>query len=482
MNGLLINGMWDAGHGPVLNSISPHDGQIFWTGNEASAAQVEAAVEAAAGAFADWAFTPAEDRLAIVNRFAELVDERRSQLADLISLEVGKARWDAAGEVGSMVGKAALSAKAYRERAGLTDNGQLRVEHRPLGVLVVLGPFNFPGHLANGHIMPALLAGNTIVFKPSEQAPAFGEAMVELWALAGAPAGVINLVQGGATVGNALVNNSAVRGVLFTGGVAAGRAIHRSLAGRPEVQLALELGGNNPLIAFNVGDREEAARIIVRSAFVSAGQRCTCARRLITNDQALVDRVVQITRELTVGDPLATDQPFMGPVISAPAARAVVAAQERLVADGGIVLQPASQPSGDSAYVSPSVIDVTTVTHRPDEEVFGPLLQVIMVDSIDDAIAEANDTAFGLVAGLVSHDAALWDYVRPRLRAGIVNWNKPTVGASGAAPFGGIGISGNHRPAGYAASDYCSFPVASLMAPDVKDDGPLHGADHERKA
>ncbi len=243
------------------------------------------------------------------------------------------------------------------------------------------------------------------------------------------------------------------------------------------MQLALELGGNNPLIAWDVGDTEAAARIIVRSAFVSAGQRCTCARRLVTNDGALVDRVVELAAQLRVGDPLADEQPFIGPVISPRAAAAVIDAQERLVVGGARLLLPAELANAGSAYIRPGVVDVTTCTTRTDDEIFGPLLQVVMVDTLDEAIAEANDTRFGLAAGLVSIDEDLWADVRPRLRAGIVNWNKPTVGASGAAPFGGVGLSGNHRPAGFAAADYCSFAVASLMTPTVVDDGVIQGVD-----
>ena len=477
MTGQFLNGQWEPGAGSALVSTSPVDGDVIWAGAEASEAQASRAVEAAAAAFPAWAAN--KGRQQIVERFAELVREQSERLAALIASEVGKPLWDATGEVNSIAGKAALSIAAYAERTGTTSNGAMTTSHRPLGVMVVLGPFNFPGHLANGHIMPALLAGNTVVLKPSEQAPAFGEAMIELWEAAGAPAGVINLVQGARSVGQALIANESTAGVLFTGGVGAGRAIHRSLAGRPHVQLALELGGNNPLIAWDVDDTEAAARIIVRSAFISAGQRCTCARRLITNDRALVDRVVALATALRVGSPLADPQPFLGPVISSQAAAAVMSAQAKLIGLGGRALLAGSIEPHGSAYITPAVIDMTAVSERPDEEIFGPLLQVVFVESLDDAVAEANRTEFGLAAGLVSADEAVWNEVEPQLRAGIINWNKPTVGASGAAPFGGIGASGNHRPAGYAAADYCSFAVASLTSETVVDEGPLFGVDQD---
>lgn len=475
----LIGGRWESGDGPNLVSTSPIDGGSMWAGTEASTAQVDKAIVAGAEAFPAWAVN--SQRQQIVERFAGLVAEQSTRLAALISSEVGKPLWDAQGEVNSIAGKATLSIAAHAERTGTVVNGAVTTSHRPLGVMVVLGPFNFPGHLANGHIMPALLAGNTVVFKPSEQAPAFGEAMVKLWEEAGAPAGVVNLVQGGQDVGQALVDHPQIDGVLFTGGVGAGRAIHRSLAGRPEVQLALELGGNNPLIVWEVDDVDAAARIVVRSAFVSSGQRCTCARRLITNDRALVERVVALAAQLRVGDPLGNPQPFLGPLISDQAANAVLTAQADLIELGGSALLGGAVAPDGPAYLTPAVIDMTTATERPDREIFGPLLQVVFADSLDGAIAEANRTEFGLAAGVVSDRRLVWDQTFPRLRAGIINWNRPTVGASGSAPFGGVGASGNHRPAGYAAADYCSFPVASLSSEIVVDEGPLHGVDPEQE-
>ncbi len=425
----------------------------------------------------------------MVDRFAALVAGRRAELAELIAGEVGKARWDALSEVDAMIGKAKLSGRAFHERTGTSSSPlggtTLAVSHRPLGVMVVLGPFNFPGHLPNGHIMPALLAGNTVVFKPSEHAAAVGEWMGRAWLEASAPEGVVQVLQGAAGVAQDVIADRRVAGVLFTGGVAAGRAIHRSLAGRPEVLLALELGGNNPMIAWDLDDDEDrsvAARIIVRSAFVSAGQRCTCARRLIVprtrSGAALVDEVIDLTGRLRIGDPLAEPQPFHGPLISAGAAAGVLSKQTLLV-DGGAVSLLAARARTDlgPAFLQPGLIDVTDVPDPPDEEIFGPLLQVHRVADLDGAISVANSTRFGLAAAVLSPRQQTGHLALDRLRAGIVNWNQPTVGASGSAPFGGIGWSGNHRPAGFSAADYCADPVASLVADRLQDVAELHGVD-----
>jgi len=383
-----------------------------------------------------------------------------------------------------MVGKAELSVKAYHERTPTKDQAAgvftARISHHAHGVMAVLGPFNFPGHLPNGHIMPALIAGNTVIFKPSEQTPAVAEFTVRLWEEAGLPAGVVNLLQGARTPAEYLVAHDGVDGVLFTGSVPAGRAIHRALAGRIEKIVALELGGNNPLVVWDAGDLDAAARLIVKSAYITSGQRCTCSRRLILKAGADGDRVIaalaRLIDRIVVGMPDGEPQPFIGPVISAHAAKAVLAAQAEWIAGGGAAIRESKALELGAAFVSPGLVDVTAVQLRKDEEVFGPLLQVIRVGSFAEAIEVANDTRFGLAAGLISDSAELFATFEAEVRAGVLNWNRQTTGASGSAPFGGVGQSGNHRPAGYYAADYAAWPMASLIAPGiVKDDEPIVG-------
>jgi succinylglutamic semialdehyde dehydrogenase len=482
---IFLGGGWREAAGAEFKSIAPADGAVIWRGAEADTADVDAAVDAARRAFPGWRRTPLTERLALVRKFAGLVNANKAQMAALISRENGKPLWDAATEAAAMVGKAELAARAYEERTPTRDVAAgaftARVSHHPHGVMAVLGPFNFPGHLPNGHIMPALIAGNTVVFKPSEQTPAVAEFTMRLWESAGAPAGVVNLLQGARRPAELLVAHQDVAGVLFTGGVPAGKAIHRALAGQPEKILALELGGNNPLVVWSARDVEAAARLIAKSAYITAGQRCTCARRLIVRDgsegQAVIDAVSRFAERLVVGAPDAEPQPFLGPLISAEAARQVFAAQAVWVADGGVVVRESRRLDElGPAYLSPGLIDMTSAGGRKDEEVFGPLLQVIRVPDFDAAIVEANNTRFGLAAGLISDEADLFARFEAEVRAGVLNWNRQTTGASGAAPFGGVGQSGNHRPAGYYAADYSAWPMASLIAPGaVKDEEPMIG-------
>jgi len=472
-----IDGQWLSGSGPELRRESPATGRETWRGCAATHKQVQQAIVAAhraggggEGGTKGWAATDFAQRAEIIERFARHVASRRPELIEAISEEAGKPRWESATEVDAMIAKVAISRQAHDERRTATvhEKGGVRTatRYKPHGVLAVLGPFNFPGHVPNGHIVPALLAGNTVVFKPSELTPLVGELMVRCWEEAGLPTGVISLVQGGRELGAALAGATAIDGILFTGSRAAGEAISAALARQPEKILALEMGGNNPLIAWDAADAEAAAYLIVQSAFLTAGQRCTCARRLIipagSAGEPMLDRLVEMTGRLVVGPHTQTPEPFMGSLITPAAAERMLAAQDSLLNHGARALLPMRRIGDGGAFLTAGILDVTAMKSRADEELFGPLLQVIRVNDFPAALAEANNTRFGLVAGLISDHRARYDEFFTHIRAGLVNWNRPTTGASSALPFGGVGLSGNHRPAGYFAADYCSYPIASL--------------------
>ena len=467
---LLINGQWVAGNSESMTSANPVSQDVFWQGNAAGIDQVDAAVDAARNAFPAWRRTSLDDRMALVRRFAELLGENKELLAECIGKETGKPLWESATEIGAMMGKIEISIKAYQERTGQHESdvaaGHAVLRHKPHGVVAVFGPYNFPGHLPNGHIVPALLAGNTVVFKPSELTPMVAEETLKLWIKAGLPDGVINLVQGAKDTGIALAGHPDINGLFFTGSSATGHLLHKQFAGAPGKILALEMGGNNPLIVHNPENLDAAVHHTVFSAFVSAGQRCTCARRLFvpTGEQGdrFLDRLVEVTKNIQVGDYDAENQPFMGSLISLPAADAMLKAQEHLQSLGGKSLIEVTRLREGTALLSPGIIDVSDIEQLPDEEYFGPLLSVIRYDRFEDALAGANNTNFGLSAGLLADDAELYERFLDEIQAGIVNWNKPLTGASSAAPFGGIGASGNHRASAYYAADYCAYPMASL--------------------
>ena len=452
---------------PELVSYEPATGAELWRGPHGDAG---AAVAAARSAFPAWATAPLDARLAIIERYRDLVRADAGAFADLIARETGKPRWDAAAEVGSVAAKVDISIEAYYARTGTRVGevaaGRQAVRHKPHGVLGVLGPYNFPAHLPNGHIVPALIAGNTVVFKPSELTPAVAEHMAALWAKAGLPEGVLGVVQGAADEGRAVASHPGIDGLLFTGSATTGYALARAFADAPHKILALEMGGNNPLIVWACADVAAAAAIVVQSAYLSSGQRCTCARRLIVHEAAapaLIGAVGALIDRLIVAEPFADPAPFMGPVIDARAAARLEAAFDAMVAAGGKPIRRLARLPQGAAFVSPGLIETTGVD-LPDEEHFGPLLRLIRVPDWDSAMHQANATRFGLAASLVGGDEALYRRFWTASRAGIVNWNRPTSGAASNAPFGGVGASGNHRPAAYYAADYCAWPVASVEA------------------
>ncbi|MBD8724899.1 succinylglutamate-semialdehyde dehydrogenase [Oxalobacteraceae sp. CFBP 13708] len=468
-----INGEWLAGSGPELATIDPSTGRQTWTSNASSPDDIARAAQAAHDSFEAWALTPLAERIAIATRFRDLLKDNAESLAATIAEEVGKPLWEARTEVATMANKIDISVQAHAARTGESAtkvaDGNAVLRHRPHGVFAVYGPYNFPGHLPNGHIVPALIAGNTLLFKPSEYAPRTAVKTVQLWEQAGLPKGVLNLVNGGRDTGIALGQQALIDGVLFTGSSQTGAALHKQFGGQPGKMLALEMGGNNPLVVWGVEDIDAAVHHTVMSAFISAGQRCTCARRLVIENGAAGDaflaRLVAVAAQLQVGPSNAEPQPFMGPVVSSAVAARLVQAQEDMVSKGGKLLLAMRQLDPNTGFVTAGIVDTTDAQGIPDEEWFGPLLQVIRVASFDDALRVANATDYGLAASLLSPSEDLWQRFAVRTRAGIVNWNRPTTGAASSAPFGGVGKSGNHRPSAYYAADYCAYPVASIENP-----------------
>ena len=411
-----IAGQWLPGSGATMSKLAPEDQSLLWQAASAGADDVQAACAAARAAFYPWSHRPLAERIDVVQRFAALLETHKEALATLISRETSKPLWETRTEVQAMIGKAAISIEAYHQRTGFHEStlpdGKALLRHKPHGVMAVFGPYNFPGHLPNGHIIPALIAGNTIVFKPSELTPATAEMTVQLWQQAGIPDGAINLLQGGKATGQALLENRDIDGVLFTGSAAAGFHFHRYFGGQPEKMLALEMGGNNALIVADVADIDAALHVIIQSAFISAGQRCTCARRLIVprgeQGDALLQRLVEASAQIRAGKWDDQPAPFMGGVISLDAAQNMLAAQQKLEGLGGKVLLRMRQPDPRSTVLTPGIVDVTGI-EVPDEEYFGPLLTIIRYDGFPEAIRLANQTRYGLAVGLISSDAAQFD-------------------------------------------------------------------------
>jgi succinylglutamic semialdehyde dehydrogenase len=435
---------------------------------------VDAAVDAARRAWPAWRDAAPAQRALCLERFAAEVTRERDALAELIAIEVGKARWEAQAEVDAMIAKVEITLGQGLElvatRCFEAGPGQTaRWSNPPRGVLAVLGPFNFPGHLTNGHVVPALATGNAVVIKPSERAPAVGQAYAELAHRAGFPAGVVNLVQGDGALGAALAAHAGVDGVLFTGSWAVGRSILAATLDQPWKLLALEMGGKNAVLVCDDADLDAAASAIAFGACATAGQRCSSTSRVFAERRvadALVAKVARLLRELRVGDPLEAGV-FMGPVISAAARERHALARHWARCEGAECVVPGGPCEGPRRghWVRPSLHRVARLdpaSRYQREEHFVPDVFVHEVESLDAAIAAIDATDYGLVASVFSADRSRFERVAREARVGLVNWNAPTVGASSKLPFGGLKRSGNGRPAGAASTLYCTYPLASL--------------------
>lgn len=460
-----VDGEWIDTSGEKLRSLDPYGEEVLFDGRSSTVDDVNAAVHAARGAHGDWSRSSLEYRLDLLKAVRSAIASRQEEIAQTISKEMGKPFWESKGEVAAMLGKFEVSERAHLQRCGersfdLPGFSSVTRFHS-IGVAAVLGPFNLPGHLPNGHIIPMLIAGNTVIFKPSEKTPRVGEILSECFDKAGLPPGVFNCCQGSVQTAQALVDHSDTDLIAFTGSYRVGREIHRRLGGRPEKLLALEMGGNNALVVHEVGDELAASKLIELSAFITSGQRCVCARRMLMVDSAqnrklfrlLLDRCAQI--KFGKWD----RQVFMGPLVDIEAGRRF---RESISSVRGRFQLRGDFDEATPHIIGPQIVEVKSF--QGDEEIFGPLLQVKWVSRFEDAVEEVNRTSYGLAAGLLSEGRENWDLFRRKVRAGVVNWNRQTTGASSEAPFGGVGASGNFRPSAALAADYCAYPCASLEA------------------
>jgi succinylglutamic semialdehyde dehydrogenase len=478
--GQYINGRWVLGEGKPLQSLNPANNSILWEGFESTQEQAQEAAHAARSSLDFWSNTSFEERASHCLNFAKAVQARKDELALLIAKETGKPLWEAKTEVSALVNKIQISINAYQERTWpkttSTPEAKACLRFKAHGVVVVLGAFNLPAHLSCGHMVPALLAGNTLLYKPSEQTPAVGEWMVDCWHRIGLPPGVLNALQGGASVGGFMLE-SHVQGVYFTGSYASGLRIHQHFADRPEVLLALEMGGNNPLVVEHVQNLKAAVYHTLLSSFITSGQRCSCARRiLIQNNQEGDDflaLLLKSSKALRIGAYHQDPEPFMGPVISQTQALYLLEVQKKLRQMGAHSLLDMKLLQENSALLTPGILDMSSVSQNLDEEYFGPLMQVYRYDDFDQALYLANQTQYGLTACLLSDSEEQYKKFYKNMRAGLINWNRPTTGASSSLPFGGVGHSGNHRPSAYFAADYCSYPIASMEQSQISLPEPL---------
>jgi succinylglutamic semialdehyde dehydrogenase len=455
----------------VVRSANPaHPSETVWMGL-CDPEAADRAVAAARGAWRAWRDAGLEARKSVLLAWQSVTQGNLERIARCITREMGKT-----------LAESRLEAKALGEKVAVTLDpvSQSRVHgyeipiaptrrgvcaFRPHGVMAVIAPFNFPAHLANGHFVPALLAGNTVVLKPSERAPAVGQLLAELSAEAGFPPGVFNVVQGGAATAARLVAHADVDGILFTGSWPVGRRILEANIDRPGRIIALEMGGSNAAVVCEDCDLRQAVIECARASFATTGQRCTCTRRIVVH-ASVADRFVaalgRAASTLVIGPGDAEEPVFMGPLVTESAMETALQFQRDRARAGGRVVLQSTRLDREGWFVTPGIIELDRFSRDTDAEVFAPIVQVAVADSDEDLVEQANATAFGLAASVFTGDRARWMRIARDLRAGCINWNTGTAGASSKLPFGGLGLSGNHRPAAAFSVDYCAYPVAHM--------------------
>jgi succinylglutamic semialdehyde dehydrogenase len=442
---------------------------------------IDEACAAAKKAFPAWARLSLDERKTYLLRLKEVFDAHTEQMAQLISRDTGKPLWDSMTE-----------AKNLGNKIDITLNNSLKlianthipnalpgvegvVRHRARGVMAVLGPFNFPAHLPNGHIIPALISGNTIVFKPSEQTPAVGQFMAQLIEKAELPPGVFNLVQGDGESGRRLSAHEFVDGILFTGSYDVGLKIKQETMNHYWKILALEMGGKNATVVWDDADMDKAIYETLIGSYLSTGQRCSGTSRVIVHDKIadeFTERFYQAAKKLSIGH--WSENAFMGSLINAGAVEKYIRFQEIANREGceSMMRGKALDLKHKGYYVTPSIhlvpkFDPNSVYQK--SEIFGPNVAIYKSSDFDETLNIVNSTGYGLVMALFSKNRDLYEESLLKARVGLLNWNRTTNGASSRLPFGGMGKSGNDRPSADYAIQYCTVPVASLEDPTPFD-------------
>jgi succinylglutamic semialdehyde dehydrogenase len=442
---------------------------------------VDKACERAKSAFLPWARLTFEERKSYLLRLKEVFEAHKDQLTEAICRDTGKALWDGANEVATVINKIDItlnfSAQLVAETriANATPGVEGVIRHKPRGVMAVLGPFNFPAHLPNGHIIPALMMGNTVVFKPSEQTPYVGQIYAECFEKAKLPAGVFNLVQGESEAGRRLIAHEHVDGVLFTGSYEVGQKIKQATLDHHWKILALEMGGKNSSVIWKDADLDKAIYETLVGSFLTTGQRCSGTSRIMVHEtiaEEFTERFYQAAKKLTIGH--WKENPFMGPLINQAAVEKYLRFQEIANRENceSLMRGKTLELSHKGYYVTPSIhlvnkFEPNSVYQK--SEIFGPNVSILKVSDFDYTLNAVNSTGYGLVMALFTKDKALYEKALLEARVGLLNLNRTTNGASSKLPFGGMGKSGNDRPSAHYAVQYCSVPVASLEDPTPFD-------------
>lgn len=446
---------------------------------------VDKACRAAKEAYLPWAKLSMEERKNYLLRLKDIFVSHESEMAEVIARDTGKALWDATTEAKALAAKVTItlneSLKLIQEERIANALPQVDgvIRYRSRGVMSVIGPFNFPSHLPNGHIIPALIAGNTVVYKPSDQTPAVAQLYAQMIEKAEFPPGVFNMVHGEAETGRRIVAHELVDGILFTGSYEVGLKIKQETLNHYWKILALEMGGKNATVVWDDADIDKAIYETLVGAYMSTGQRCSGTSRVIVHDKIadqFTDRFYQAAKKLSIGH--WSKNPFMGPLINSGAVEKYIRFQEMANRENceSLMRGKALELDYKGHYVTPSIHLVKSFDPKSlyqKTEIFGPNVAIYRSSDFEKALEIVNSTGYGLVMALFTKNKELYETALLKARVGLLNWNRTTNGASSRLPFGGMGKSGNDRPSAHFAIQYCTVPVASLEDPTELDKSKL---------
>ncbi|MBT5094986.1 MAG: aldehyde dehydrogenase family protein [Halobacteriovoraceae bacterium] len=439
--------------------------------------------------YKSWKKLSYDQRANYLVKYREAVTRRKEEIAEAIAWEVGKPLWEARTEAGALAAKVNVtlgdSLKRIEDKLypDIMANTQGLVTNRPIGPCLVIGPFNFPCHLANGQILSALLAGNSVIFKPTGRALYCGQLMLECFDEAGFPPGVINLINGRGNVATELMKEKEIKGIFFTGSTGVGRHIMQTTHGDFNKMVALEMGGKNCSIVHSDANTKQALAELIKACFLTTGQRCTSTSIIAIHrslQNQFIEQFHQVAKRIIVDHPVEWQrEPFMGPLVDQNAKQSYLDFMQLGAKEGAEAIMPgvSLELKHPGHYVSPSI----HLLEKPQfdgsffkEEIFGPNCTFVPYDTIEEAIAINNAGDYGLAAGVFTADDEVFSKCLSELENGVINRNRSSVGANSRLPFGGVKNSGNYRPAAVATIDACVHPVACLQVP-ANEDGDLSG-------
>lgn len=442
---------------------------------------IEQVIVSAQKGYETWRKLKFEERITYLKKYQEAVRARKDDIAMALALEVGKPLWEAKTEAASVDSKVTVTISDSYERIKQKTIKEVMPKidghmiYKPLGPSFIIGPFNFPCHLANGQILSALLAGNSIIFKPSEKTIYSAQLMIECFHEAGFPEGVINFINGTGVTASRLTSDKRIKGIFFTGSKAVGERILENTYKDINKLVALELGGKNATIIHHDTNMSHALPELLRACFLTSGQRCTSTSMILVHkkiEQEFIAQFTTLTKRIRVGHPTkSTPEAFMGPLIDQHAEKLYFDFCQTGLREGAEeILAPQKLDVGYKGYyVSPSI----HYAKKPNlsgrfiqEEIFGPNCFFIPYENIEEAIHIANCTEYGLAASVFTRDPSIYELCLRDIDSGLINLNRSTVGATARLPFGGLKNSGNHHPAAVSMIDHCVNVISSLETLD----------------